>query len=544
MRVVHDETPDDQFEVVLPDVRVDSPELFDRSSDPFAKSIEVVRTYSGLSATTKRRLNRQIQKYAGVGIVGTDKPLATGRNDAKSKSRVDKYSTGYGAFDVVEPNYNLDYLARLYEISPAHKAAVDAKVTNIVGLGFQFVESMITKEKIGSIEDEEDLKKARKKIARGKQTLAAWLDSLNNSETFLETLRKWLTDYETIGDGYLEVGRSINGEIGYLGHIPSTTIRRRMHKDGYVQIVAGRTMFFRNFGDLDMEDPLGEDSRPNEIIHISKYTPNSSYYGTPDIISAKNAVAGEEFASRFNLDYFEHKAVPRYIVVVKNARLSAESEKKLVNFLQTGLKGQNHRTIYVPLPADSEGKQVEFKLEPIEAGITDASFTKYKEVNRDEILMAHRVPLTQVGMHKGVGTGGTRDAARMFKEQVCRPIQSVIEKKLSPLFKEKTNAFEFNLVELTLTDEETASRIHERELRWDVTTPNEVRDQKGMSPIDGGDERVGLYTQATKKANPPEVSNANNSRNSRSRQAEDSGGPNQAGSAQTANLPGEGSRRD
>lgn len=544
MKAVHDNSPDGEFEVVLSDPENNSSDLFDESNDPFAKSFDIVKNYSGLSATTKRRISRKIEKQSGVGIVGTDRPLATGRNDAKSKSRIDKYATGYGAFDVVQPKYNLDYLAKLYEISPAHKAAVDAKVTNIVGLGYQFVESMITKDKIAFIEDEEELKKARRKIARGKQALAVWLDSLNDSETFVETLRKWITDYETIGDGYLEVGRSINGEVGYIGHIPSTTIRRRIYKDGYVQIVAGRTMFFRNFGDIETKDPVGADPRPNEIIHISKYTPTSSYYGTPDIISAKNAVAGEEFASRFNLDYFEHKAVPRYIVVVKNARLSAESEKKLVNFLQTGLKGQNHRTIYVPLPADSEGKQVEFKLEPIEAGVTDASFTKYKEVNRDEILMAHRVPLTQVGMHKGVGTGGTRDAARMFKEQVCRPVQDVLEKKIAPVFKEKTNAFDFKLVELTLTDEETASRIHERELRWDVTTPNEVRDKKGLAPIDGGDERVGLYTQATKKSNTPEVSARNNSRNSRSRQAEDSGGPNQDGSAQTANLPGEGTRRE
>jgi hypothetical protein len=119
-----------------------------------------------------------------------------------------------------------------------------------------------------------------------------------------------------------------------------------------------------------------------------------------------------------------------------------------------------------------------------------------------------------------------------------------VEKRLAPFFKEKTNAFEFRLVELTLTDEETSSRINERELRWDVITPNEVRDKKGLPPIDGGDERVGLYTQATKKRDSAPVMAANNSRNNRARQAEDSGGPNQAGSAQTANLPGEGNRRD
>lgn len=547
MRAVHDDTPE-ETRVVLPDVDLDNSQLFDRSSDPFAKSIEKVKTYGGLSATTKRRLNRQIQKGVGLGVVGDDKPLAEGKGGARSKARIDKYATGYGAFDVVEPPYNLDYLAKLYEISPAHKAAVDAKVTNIVGLGYQFLESEVLKERISDIETDEELSQARKSMTRAKKSLNRWLDSLNDSDTFIEVLRKVITDYETVGDGYIEVGRTVSGEIGYLGHIPATTIRRRIHKDGYVQIVAGVTMFFRNFQDLDMSNPIGEDTRPNEIIHISKYTPTNSYYGVPDVIAARNAIAGEEFASRFNLDYFEHKAVPRYIVVVKNAKLSAESEKKLVNFLQTGLKGQHHRTIYVPLPADTEGKQVEFKLEPVEASITDASFTKYKEINRDEIMMAHRVPLSQVGMTKGAGVGGARDSARMFKEQVCRPIQDIVEKRLQPLFKEKTNAFHFRLIELTLTDEETSSRIRERELRWDVITPNEVRDMKGMPPLDGGDERVGLMSQssarANRQSNSPPVESANNSRETDQRASDESGGPNQTNSDQTTNTPGEGARRD
>jgi PBSX family phage portal protein len=534
MRAVHDDSLD-EVSVVLPDIDINKSELVSWSSDPFNKSLEKVKDYSGLSATTKRRITRKLQK--SVGIVGSEKPLAEGRAGASSKALIDKYATGYGAFDVVEPDYNLDYLAKLYEISPAHRASVDAKITNIVGLGYHFIESLNTKEKLSEISDEEELLRVRGRINRSKRNLENWLTSLNNEETFIETLRKFLIDYETIGNGYLEIGRTVSGEVGYIGHIPATTVRRRIHKDGYVQIVAGRTTFFRNFQDFDMNNPIGDDARPNELIHIAKYTPTNSYYGIPDIISARNAVAGEEFASRFNLDYFEHKAVPRYIIVVKNARLSGESEKKLVNFLQTGLKGQHHRTIYVPLPADSEGKQVEFKLEPIEASITDASFTKYKTMNRDEILMAHRVPLAQVGNMSG-GIGASRDASRMFKEQVCRPIQDIIEKRLAPFFKEKTNAFEFVLNELTLTDEETSSRINERYLRWDVVSPNEVRDDIGMNAREGGDQMVGIFSQ--KKGDESDTRRVRQSESGAARDAERSGGPDAAGSDRSRNSSGEG----
>jgi len=544
MPAIHDDTPDDEtIEIVVPSASQSEPIV--EFSDPFSKSIEKLKDYQGLSATTKRRLSRHIQKSIS-GMAGEDKPLAVGKGTSKSKARIDKFSTGYGAFDVVEPPYNLDYLAKIYEISTAHKAAVDAKVTNTVGLGYEFLESALTHEKMEMMETDEQINKARRKLVRAKLSLERWLEEVNSEEPFIETLRKFATDYEALGNGYLEIGRTVTGEVGYIGHLPASTIRRRVEKDGYVQIVAGRATFFRNYGDRDTKDPIGEDSNPNEILHVMKYSPTNSYYGVSDIVSAKNAIAGEEFSARFNLDYFEHKAVPRYIVLLKNARLSAQSEKRLVDFLQTGLRGQNHRTVYIPLPADSDGKQVEFKLVPVEANITDASFTKYHQQNRDEILLAHRTPLPQVGISAGLSMGASRDAARMFKEQVCRPIQDVIEKKIQGIFKEKTNVFDFHLKELTLTDEDTASRINERMLRWDVVSPNEIREELGLPAHEDGDNFVGVISQAKAKAESaparqpgmgPVGQQANQTR---ARDAERSGGPDTAGSDRTRNPAGEG----
>lgn len=532
MRAIHDDTPD-RLEVITPSSTNEATvsDLLKVKSDPFARPVDDIRKLEGLGANTKRQLTRKINKLAdGSG----ETPNVYGRDGAKTKARTDKFATGYGAFDVVEPEYNPNYLAKLYEISPAHMASVDAKVTNIVGLGYMLVESELTQDRISNLDDEEQLKRARTRIGRAKRQLREWMETLNSEESFVETLRKVWTDVETIGNGYIEVGRDIEGRVGYVGHINGTTIRRRVQKDGYVQIVAGRARFFRNYGET-VVDPIGDDDKPNEIIHFMKYTPTSDYYGIPNIISAKNAVAGQEFADRFNLDFFEHKAVPRYIAILKNANISREEQQKLVDFLQNNLKGQHHRTVLIPLPADNENKQVEFKLEAVDAKINDASFTKYHESNIDDILMSHRVPRPQVGMTSQMSLGVARDAARFFKEQVCRPWQDIIETRLRPLLREKTNAFNIHLNELTLTDEDTASRIHERYLRWEVLTPNEVRewlDRKGRS---GGDETVGVMSQAKERqAKDREASQ------SRTRDAERSGGPDTPESDKTRAPKGEG----
>ncbi len=79
-----------------------------------------------------------------------------------------------------------------------------------------------------------------------------------------------------------------------------------------------------------------------------------------------------------------------------------------------------------------------------------------------------------------------------FKEQVCRPAQDILEKKINRIIGEMTDALEIKFNELALTDEDTMSKIDERYLRMKVITPNEVRIRKGMVPLEGGDEVVEL----------------------------------------------------
>jgi PBSX family phage portal protein len=359
------------------------------------------------------------------------------------------------------------------------------------------METRKTNDALDSITDEKQLERARKKLGKLRQDLQEWLDQTNDEDTFTETLIKVYTDLEATGNGFMEIGRTTNGDIGYIGHIPAKTMRVRRLRDGFIQLLYGKAVFFRNFGDTETINPIsGGEDRPNEVIHLKKYTPMNNYYGIPDIVAARTALAGNEFSGKYNLDYFENKAVPRYIITVKGAKLSPESERKLLEFFQVGLKGKNHRSLYIPLPADSPDQKVEFKMEPVEAGVQESSFNKYRQANRDEILLSHRVPINKIGVPEGVSLANARDADKTFKEQVCRPAQMRLEKKLNRIIEEKTDALILKFNELSLTDEDTQSKIDERYLRMQVITPNEVRIRKGMIPLDGGDEVIDLKPQA------------------------------------------------
>ena len=473
--LVIDNSPDDEegtVDVVLGNLQPSDEDIF---TDPFNAEWKDIKKADGIGTNFTRKVNRLEKSFTGLG-------------DAKSKKLDPLDLTGYSLFQVVQPPYNVLYLAQLYDISPYHHSAVNAKAANVIGLGYKFEETWATKQRIESVmNDSKKLDKLRGRIEGAKEDQRSNLEKLNSDDSFIENMKKVFIDLESTGNAYLEVGRTSTGRIGYLGHIPATTMRIRRHRDGFVQVVYNRYTFFRNFGDTETPDQIGTDPQPNEVIHFKVFSPSNTYYGIPDILSAKNAVAGDEFAQRYNLDYFENKAVPRYIITVTGAKLTADAERKLLEFFQTGLKGRNHRTLYIPLPSDGDKGRVEFKMEPIEAGVQDASFKNYAIENRDRILIAHRVPISKIGMPQGVSLANAKDADKTFKEQVCRPRQEELEFKINLIISEFTNAFVLRFNELALTDEETQSRIDDRMLKDQVILPNEVRARKGLPPIPSGD---------------------------------------------------------
>lgn len=463
------------------------------NTDPFNVSLEKVNDLRGLSATFRRGVSREINKIR-----------QSANGEVSSKQLNDYPYNGYDKFGVVSPPHSLETFIKIYEMAPAHYAAVEAKVFNIVGLGYMLVESNKTKrafEELDSEQDEQKSQKSRRKLNNLKESLIEYIENLNSEDTFTETLIKVWTDYEVTGNGYLEVGRNIAGEIGYIGHVPAHTLRIRQDRDGFVQISGNKAQFFANYGDRSGINPIGDDT-PNEIIHFKNYSPSSTYYGVPDIIAAQQEIAGNEFASRYNLEYFENKAVPRYVITLKGAELGRQALQDILTFFETGVKGTNHRSIIIPLPNGTKENPVEFKMDAVEAKVQDSSFSNYTDKNTNGILMVHRVPITKVSISSGnnVSVALARDADKTFKEQVCSPRQKIVEKKIGRLFRELTDAFDFKLAEMTLTDEDTQSKIDERYRKMGVTTSNEVRIPRGLPSRPDGDTLFDLNKSASTKA--------------------------------------------
>jgi len=111
-------------------------------SDPFTGNWETLKTLDGLDSNFKRRTARLSTKMVEPTKQYTTAALA-GKNgiDGAQSKEINPglvYVNGYGMFDVITPPWNLYELANYYDTSFANHAAIDAKVENIVGLGYEF----------------------------------------------------------------------------------------------------------------------------------------------------------------------------------------------------------------------------------------------------------------------------------------------------------------------------------------------------------------------------------------------------------------------
>lgn len=433
-------------------------------------------------------LSSNIKKRANT----LNKRMQSSDGEVGSKFIDDDFISGYALYDLALPPYELEALARIYEESAIHNSAVNAKALNCVGLGYKWEHSRKLKKKLEKAQgDENKISTIIEGIHKEMESLDEVFESFHEEETFSETWVKAVVDMYALGNGYIEIGRRNDGTIGYVGHVPATQIRIRKGRDGFVQQVFSnkkpQAVFFRNYGDQDTPDPINRDPRPNELIHLKTYSPSNSYYGVPSIVSALSAIVGDKFAKEYNIDFFENKAIPRYAIVIKGAKLSEKGKQELIKYFRNEVKGKNHGTLVIPLPA-TMGNTVDVKFEKLEAGITDGSFEKYRKSNRDEIVTAHRVPPTKVGIFDNANLAVSRDADKTFKEQVIGPDQERIEKRINRIVQEFSTDLIFKFVKLDIIDEDMKSRIHDRYLRTEAITPNEVRSERGLPALKGGDK--------------------------------------------------------
>lgn len=225
---------------------------------------------------------------------------------------------------------------------------------------------------------------------------------------------------------------------------------------------------------------------PHEVLHIKEPNPNDLYMGMGATQAAADAIDQDNWARAWNRQFFQNGAWPG--IIVKSGTTNEDKLQQIRAAFDGRHRGVNRSHKAVILPAGVE-------LDTIGVNQKDMDFANMRLQARDEILGLFRVPHVALGLGAGEelnrATADTTDY--IFGRRTIRPkvrrIVNFINEFLLPRFGDD--------LMLDFADQVSDDMEYKRSLHKDALmgspymSVNEVRDDLGLQPIEGGDEVLG-----------------------------------------------------
>lgn len=217
---------------------------------------------------------------------------------------------------------------------------------------------------------------------------------------------RFVQDYLVFGNGYLE--RRKNKLGGLFGLKPSPSKFMRKHKKGH-------------FGFIKSDDTM-HPFKKDAVFHLMEPDVNQEIYGVPDYLAALHSIWLNESATIFRRKYYENGAHAGYIMYLTDDTFNEEDIEHLEKEIQKSKGPGNFKSLFMYAPnGKKDGLQV---IHLSEAQAKD-QFSNIKNISRDDVLAAHRVPPQLMGIvpSNTGGFGSAADAQTIFEKNEIRPIQ-------------------------------------------------------------------------------------------------------------------------
>ena len=286
------------------------------------------------------------------------------------------------------------------------------------------------------------------------------INLLNMDIMAKEVFENVIRDRETYGIAYCEVIRDFSGNVVQLEFIIDTpsidmtyplepymdveyyykgkTVARKKKFRKFRQQIAGKTVYFKEFGDPrimdkmtgtyleDEGDPVEYDNQANEII---EFRIGSMPYGEVRWIGQVLTVDGNRRAEVLNNNYFREGRHTPLMIVVKGGTLSDESFDKLKNYMAE-IKGENGQHAFVVLETESnenstalqDEKQADIEIKDLASILQkDELFQEYQENGRKKTQSAFLLPDLYVGYTTDFNRATAQTAMEVTEKQVFQP---------------------------------------------------------------------------------------------------------------------------
>lgn len=356
-------------------------------------------------------------------------------------SEQEAYNTG----DWIMPPNDLNGLRNLVKNSAILPQCIRAYKNNIAGFGIG----------VRYIEDTDETPEMAEEFSRAQEII----ELLNIEQDTKEVFEDMVEARETYGIAYLEVIRNLAGEVVQIDFIKDTPsvsktrplepyiettyyhhgkqIERKKRYCKYKQMIGGKTVYFREFGDprimdnrdgnyLEEGETLELERQANEIM---EFTIGTEPYGEVRWIGQVLGVDGSRKAESLNNNYFENGRHTPLMIIIKGGTLTDESFDKMQNYMNE-IKGADGQHAFIILETESTDGRTDFdQSEKPEIEVKDLAnilqkdelFQGYLDNNRRKVQSAFQLPDLYVGYTTDFNRATAQTAQEVTEEQVFQP---------------------------------------------------------------------------------------------------------------------------
>jgi len=223
-----------------------------------------------------------------------------------------------------------------------------------------------------------------------------------------QAFEQFATDWGTFGNAYLEKHDNMLRSTLGLRPVLAKYMRRGTDLDQYYQV--------RGWKDE-------HEFRRGTVCHVREADINQEIYGLPEWLAALQSALLNESATLFRRKYYQNGSHAGFILYMTDA----VQDESFVTDLRQAMKDSkgpgNFRNLFMYAPG---GKKEGIQLIPISEVSAKDDFAAIKNISRDDLLAALRIPPQLMGIvpQNAGGFGSIRDAAQVWAMNELEPIQA------------------------------------------------------------------------------------------------------------------------
>lgn len=213
-------------------------------------------------------------------------------------------------------------------------------------------------------------------------------------------------DFNVFGQCYFKRILNPYKQTLRLQQVPAINMRKALKPDHYIWLSPDRTITRFKKG---------------EIIALTEYDVSQQVYGIPEYLSAMHSILLNESATLFRRRYYDNGAHAGFIFYTNDPSLTPEGVAKMQEKLKQSKGVGNFRSLFLHIP---NGNEHSVKIIPVGDIATKDEFERIKNISRNDIISAWRMPPALAGImpENTGGFGDIQKISQVYTDNEIRPL--------------------------------------------------------------------------------------------------------------------------